>query len=200
MEMSPWDSKGGSMPGIRLPVLEQQGLPATPWFALRVKPQRERMVAILIEHKGYDQMLPTYTARHQWSDRVKNVERPLFPGYVFCRLNLEARAPLLTTAGILYIVGNGRIPAPIPESEMAAIQAVLRSGLPVEPWPYCKVGDGVRLERGPLTGLQGILLQICSQYRIVVSIHLLQRSMAVEVDRSWAVPIRSPHASHSLAG
>ena len=155
------------------------------WFALRVKPQRERSVAAIIEHKGYDHILPTFVARHQWSDRVKLIEQPLFPGYVFCRFNLQVPAPLLTTAGVLYIVGNGRTPAAIPETEIATVRAASRSGLPVEPWPYCQLGDTVFLNRGPLAGVQGIVVQVRNQYRVVVSIHLLQRSIAVEVDRRW---------------
>jgi len=117
------------------------------------------------------------------------VELPLFPGYVFCRLDLRCRLPLLTIPGALHFVGIGKIPVPIDDAEIAAIQAAVRSGLTTEPWPYLNVGQMVRLEDGPLAGLEGILVEVRKQHRIVVSVSLLQRSVAVEIEREWVTPV-----------
>src|SRR5690349_21112610 len=125
---------------------------------MRVKSRTEQLVATMAEHKGYENFLPLYPTKRRWSDRVKTVEQPLFPGYVFCRLNPQHRLPLLTIPGVMHLVGIGKVPAPIEDEEISSIQAALRSGLKIEPWPYLKVGQRVRLEQGPLAGLEGILV------------------------------------------
>lgn len=154
------------------------------WFALRVKPNHEKSVATILREKKFKEFLPLFRSRRRWSDRVKTVDLPLFPGYLFCRLDLnqENRLPLLTTPGLLYIVGSGRTPEPIDESEILAIQSIAASGLPYAPWPSLMIGQNVRLEAGPLSGLEGVLTRIGSQYKVFVSVTLLQRSVSVEVD------------------
>jgi transcription antitermination factor NusG len=164
---------------------------ADPWFALRVKPNHEKPVAAALRGKGLQEFLPLLRSRRQWSDRVKMMDLPLFPGYLFCRLNLEDRMPLLTTPGFLYIVGIGRNPEPVEESEILAIQSVLRSGFPVTPWPSLIVGQRVQLKHGPLRGLEGVLTRIANQHRIYVSVTLLKRSISVEVDPQWVLPLSS---------
>lgn len=159
------------------------------WFAIRVKSQRERMVATAIRQKGLEEFLPQYKSRHRWSDRFKSVELPLFPGYVFCRINPTFRLPILTVPGVLHFVGLGRVPVPIDDAEIDAIQSAVRSGLRVEPLAYLNVGQRVRLAEGPLTGLEGILTEVRKQYRVVVSLTLLQRSVAVEIERHWITPV-----------
>jgi transcription termination/antitermination protein NusG len=167
-----------------------------PWFALRVKPNYEKPVAAMLRGKGFEEFLPLQRTRRRWSDRVKVMDLPLFPGYLFCRLNLEDRMPLLTTPGFLYIVGIGRNPEPVEESEILAIQSVLRSGLPVTPWPSLMIGQKVQLRHGPLRGLEGVLTKIANQHRIFVSVTLLKRSISVEVAPEWVQPI-GPDAIHS---
>jgi transcription antitermination factor NusG len=162
---------------------------ADPWFALRVKPNHEKPVAATLRGKGLEEFLPLLRTRRQWSDRVKVMDLPLFPGYLFCRLNLQDRMPLLTTPGFLYIVGIGRTPEPVDESEILAIQSVLRSGFPVTPWPSLVVGQKVQLQQGPLRGLEGILTKIANQHRIYVSVTLLKRSISIEVDPQWVRPL-----------
>jgi transcription antitermination factor NusG len=162
-----------------------------PWFALRVKPNHEKPVAAALRGKGLEEFLPLLRTRRQWSDRVKVIDLPLFPGYLFCRLNLEDRMPLLTTPGFLYIVGIGRNPEPVDENEILAIQSVLRTGVPVTPWPSLVVGQKVELKNGPLRGLQGVLSKIANQHRIYVSVTLLKRSISVEVDPQWVQPLSS---------
>jgi len=159
------------------------------WFAVRVKPKAERVVSTLVQQKGYEEFLPLYKDRRRWSDRYKWVELPLFAGYVFCKLHTETRMPILTIPGVLNFVGIGKVPAPISEAEIAAIQTSINSGLVMEPWPYLSVGQRVAVEEGPLTGIEGILVEARKQHRIVISISLLQRSMAVEIDRAWVRPL-----------
>src|SRR5437764_13890023 len=131
-----------------------------PWFALRVKPNYEKRVATALRGKGFEELLPLYRSKRRWSDRVKVMDLPLFPGYLVCRLDLTARLPLVTTPGFLYIVGVGKNPQPVDEAEIMAIQSVMRSGVPVTPWPSLVVGQKVQLQHGPLRGLVGILTKI----------------------------------------
>jgi transcription antitermination factor NusG len=160
------------------------------WFAIRVKPQAERVVATIARYKGFEEFLPLYKTRRRWSDRFQWVDLPLFPGYLFCRLkNEESRLPILTIPGVLHFVGIGKIPVPIDDREVAAIQATIQSGLLAEPWPFLDVGQKVRIEEGPLTGTEGILVEIRRKQRIVVSVSLLSRSIAVEIERHWARPL-----------
>ncbi len=156
------------------------------WFALRVKSRCEKIVATMAQNKGFEEFLPLYHARHRWSDRVKSVELPLFPGYLFCRLNPHYRLPLLTIPGVLHFVGIGRTPIAIEDAEIAAIKTAVGSGMMTEPWPFLEIGQRVRLDEGPLTGLEGILVGTSKGQRIVVSVTLLKRSVAVAIERHWA--------------
>jgi transcription antitermination factor NusG len=159
------------------------------WFALRVKPRFEKTVATMARNKGYVEFLPLYQCRRRWSDRFQSVEVPLFPGYVFCQINPEFRLPLLTIPGALHFVGIGRIPCPIDDLEIAALQTAMGSGLWAEPWPFLDIGQQVRLEEGPLAGLEGLLVEVRNKHRLIVSVSLLKRSMAVEIDRDWVRPL-----------
>jgi len=155
------------------------------WYALRVKSHCERMTAAGLRSRGYEEFLPTYRLRRRWSDRWMDLELPLFPGYVFCRFDPRDRLPILKIPSLVHIVGLGKTPSPVDEHEIEAIQAIVRSGLAAQPWPYVKVGDWVRVEYGSLCGLEGILIEVKKRHRLVVSVTLLQRSVAVEIDRDW---------------
>lgn len=120
---------------------------------------------------------------------------PLFPGYLFCRFDIHNRLPVLVTAGILGVVGGTKLPSPIESSEIRAIQAAVESGLASEPWPFLRVGDRVRIERGSLAGVEGILLQVKGRHRLVLSVSLLQRSVAVDIDSAWVSPSSSRHSA-----
>jgi transcription antitermination factor NusG len=159
------------------------------WFALRTKPQREKVVASALRSKGYEEFLPLYRSRRRWSDRIKEMDLPLFPGYVFCRFDVHSRLPILVTPGVLLIVGIGKTPLAVNDSEIAALQSIVKSGLQAEPWPFLKVGQRVRIDQGSLEGVEGILTAIKKPCRLVVSVTLLQRSVAVEIDQDWATPI-----------
>ena len=153
-----------------------------PWFAIQTRARYEHYVATQLRGKGYELLLPLYNCRRRWSDRIKEVELPLFPGYLFCRFDLLNRLPILMTPGVFRVVGIGRNPLPVDDAEIAAIQAAIRSGLPSQPWPFLQIGQRVKVEFGPLRGLEGILISLKGRHRLVLSVTLLQRSMAVEVD------------------
>ena len=159
------------------------------WLALRVRSNFEKTVSTMIQHKGFEEFLPVYRSSHRWSDRLKSVELPLFPGYIFCRIDPNLRLPILTIPGALHFIGIGKEPVPIDDAEIEAIQRAVRSGLPAEPWKYLNVGQLVRLDDGPLAGVEGILTETRERFRVIVSISLLQRSVAVEVDRNWVTPL-----------
>jgi transcription termination/antitermination protein NusG len=162
---------------------------AYPWFAVRVKSRSEKSVAAMARYNGFEQFLPLCTSRRRWSDRVKSLQLPLFPGYVFCRVDLESRLQLLTIPGVQQIVGAGKVPLPVEEAEIAALQTAANSGLPLEPWPLIKAGQRVLLEDGPLAGIEGLVIEVRKKYRVLLSVTLLNRSVAVEIERDWVTPI-----------
>ncbi|MBZ5586328.1 MAG: hypothetical protein LAQ30_29905 [Acidobacteriia bacterium] len=160
------------------------------WYAIRIQSRLGSVASATLRGKGYEEFLPLYRSRRRWSDRVKELELPLFPGYLFCRFDVSDRLmPILTTPGVIGIVGAGKTPVPVDDEEIGAIRAILRSGLAAQPWPFLQVGAKVYIERGPLAGVEGIIANTDKVYRLVVSVNLLQRSVAVEVDREWARPI-----------
>jgi transcription antitermination factor NusG len=130
-------------------------------------------------------LLPTYKSQRQWSDRVKELQQPLFPGYLFCRFDFQSRRPVVITPGVIQIVGNGKTPLPVADAEIAKIQIAVASEAPRQPWPYIGVGERVCVNYGSLRGLEGILINFKGSHRVVLSISLLQRSVAVEVDLAW---------------
>ena len=160
-----------------------------PWYALRVQSRFGSLASATLRGKGYEEFFPLYRSRRRWSDRVKELELPLFPGYSFCRFDVSHRLPILTTPGVIGIVGIGKIPAPVDLDEIEAVRLILRSGLAAQPWPLLRVGSKVYIERGPLVGLEGIVTNTDKVFRLIVSVSLLQRSVAVEIDREWARPI-----------
>lgn len=153
------------------------------WYALVVMPQHERAVAGHLETLGFETFVPLYRTRRKWSDRVKLVEAPLFRGYTFARFSADERLKPLRIPGVRSIVSVAARPAPIPVDQINAVKRLVGSGLPLQPWPFLKVGDRVRIERGPLAGVEGILLEVRKSWQVVVSIELLQRSVAVRIDR-----------------
>jgi transcription antitermination factor NusG len=156
-----------------------------PWYAVRTKSNLERVAAGILEGKGYEIYYPVYRTRSRWSDRVVQTERPLFPGYLFCRFDALQRLPVLTTSGVISILGVGQQPMPVSDSEVDAVRRVLYSGLAAGPHPFLREGQRIQITRGCLAGLEGILIEKKSEWRLVVSVTMLQRSVSVEIERDW---------------
>lgn len=178
-----------------LPEISTRG----PWFALRVRSNFEQTASLHLRQRGLEAYLPTYHTRTRWSDRIKSTERPLFPGYLFCSFDRQRRLRVLTSPGVIYAVGIGKEPIPIDPSEMEALQAMLRSGVPVMPWRYLRVGEPVVVERGPLAGVEGTVVDFKGSCRLVISVSLLQRSISAEIEREWIRPIGMGTNQHSFA-
>lgn len=160
-----------------------------PWFALKVRSRNEALTGWLLAGKGYEAFVPTYVDCRKYSDRIKKVDSPLFPGYVFCRLDPQVRLPVLKTPGVEYILTVDGSPACVREDEIAAIQRITSAGGNAKPWPYLKAGHKVRVEFGAFSGLEGIFVEEKGVERLVVSVSLLQRSVSVEIDRTWIRPL-----------
>lgn len=157
------------------------------WFAIQVRATHEKRVSSLLQGKGYECFLPLEKGRRLWSDRIREVELPLFPGYVFSRFDPVVRLPVLKTPSVLKIVGAGRMPIPVDDAEIAGIQTIVKSRLAVSPYPFMRIGDRVQIRSGPLCGLEGILLEMRQRHRLIVSVTLLQRSVAVDIDSAWVI-------------
>ena len=158
------------------------------WFAVQVRTRWESSTALLLSGKGYESFLPTYKTKKRWSGNVKEVNAPLFPGYVFCHFEAQKRLPILVTPGVIAVVGRGRTPVPVEDSEIASLQTAIRSRLLAEPWPYLEIGERIRIEDEAFHGLEGVLVNFKGSHRIVVSVSLLRRSVALEIDRSLVRP------------
>jgi transcription termination/antitermination protein NusG len=162
-----------------------------PWYAVTVKHQHEHAVQSALRFKGFEALSPTYRARRRWSDREKELDLPLFAGYVFCRFPFPERAKVIDTPGVAKVVEFGGQDAPVSEMEIAAIQAAMASKLLLRPWPHLQPGDRVAVERGPLRGVEGVLLREKSILCLIVGVELLQRSIAVELEPDMIVPLRA---------
>jgi transcription antitermination factor NusG len=152
----------------------------------------EKRIAEMLDQKGYELFLPLHRVRRWWSDRIKEVEQPLFPGYLFCRFAAPARAGILKTEGVARVVGIGCVPMPIDEHEIRAIQQAVSSGLEVQPHAFLAAGQRVRIESGPFEGVEGLIVEVRSRHRLILAISLLQRAISVEIDSAWVVPASSP--------
>ena len=155
------------------------------WYALRVRSHFEKKVAEVGRSKGYEGFLPLYQRLRRWSDRVKWIEIPLFPGYVFFRMDWANRLPLLTIGGSLHFIGDSHNPVPIDESEINAIRDVLKSDVTFGPWPFLESGHRVQLRSGPLAGLEGFLIKSPKGTGIVISMNILQRSVVIDIEPKW---------------
>lgn len=165
------------------------------WYAIQVASKKEKLVASVLTEKGYQCYLPLYSKRTVWSDRIRVTTAPLFGGYVFSRFDVRHRLPILVTPNVLAVIGHGKVPTAIPERDLDAIRMALQNGLIVEPHDCLEEGDIVRVTKGPLTGIEGSFIQYRGGCRLILSVALIQRSVAVEIDRSCVEPVsnRSAH-------
>jgi transcription antitermination factor NusG len=161
---------------------------ALQWYAVRVKANRERVTAASFGAKGLDHCLPISVRRRRRLDRMESVERPLFPGYVFCQFQRSQRTAVLATPGVVHVVSSGGLPIPVDPEEMSAIRAVCQSGLDAEPCDYLEVGQSVLLVGGPLAGLRGLICNVKAGRRVVVNVSLLRRAVCLEVHAAWLEP------------
>ena len=162
-----------------------------PWYALHVQTRYEKVVSMSLRTRGFEEFLPVYASTRRWSDRLQKVEMPLFPGYVFSRFDVNHRLPILTIPGVINIIGVGKLPHPVDDEEMNALQIVAGSGLLLEPWPFLREGQRIRIQDGPLRNVEGVLSEIGDRGKLVISVTLLQRSVAVTIDRGWVRPLPS---------
>lgn len=166
-------------------------LQGTNWYAIQVRPQSEFVTAKILHNKGFEEFVPRYKSKRRWSDRKVELELPLFPGYIFCRFNPETRLPIITTAGVVRIVGTRKMPLPIDAREIEAVLQIVHSRYKAEPHPFVTIGTKIRIERGPLMGLEGIVSGYRNS-RLIFSVGLVQRSIAVELDDDAIAVMSSP--------
>jgi transcription elongation factor/antiterminator RfaH len=166
-------------------------VPEPAWYAVYTRHQHEKLAAQNLERKKFEVFLPLFAATHQWKDRRKELALPLFPGYVFLHAAIAQRVELLSTPGVCALVVFAGRPAVIPEEQIGAVRRAIENEARVELFPYLRSGDRVRVTRGPLEGVEGILARARDgARRLVLSVELLQRSVAIEVDVSAVEPVR----------
>jgi len=173
------------------------------WYALAVKPRHEKSVHRMLEMKAQETFLPLYRNSHRYARREKVFHLPWFPGYVFCKFNLATCRPVITTPGVIRVLGAGGEATPIDDSEIASMQLAVKARTPVEPWPFLKAGERIRIAEGALAGVEGILIQVKQEPRIILSVSLLQRSVLLEIDREMvarSVPRRFAELAAQPAG
>lgn len=161
------------------------------WYALYVRSRHEKVVESGLRGKGYSAFSPFYRTKRKRVDRIAEIDVALFPGYVFCHFDSNKRLPILMTPGIVRIVGPGNRPEPVDDTEIASIRTVALSGRPVQPWPFLRSGQRIRLQAGPLMGAEGIFLRVKDEYHLVVSITLLQRAVSVVIEKDAVAPLFS---------
>lgn len=151
------------------------------WYALYTAPRHEKLVVDQINRQGFECFLPLYRSVRRWKDRRKELAMVLFPGYVFVQMALQNRLRVLQLPGVVRLVSFNGQPAALPDLEIDSLRTHLSNAGMIEPHPYLSVGQRVRVCSGPLRGLEGIILRTKDRCRIVLSIHLIMRSVAVEV-------------------
>jgi len=160
-----------------------------PWFALQTKPKNEKKVERLLREKCYECFTPMYRLKRQWSDRTVEIDFPLFPGYVFCRFGPAVLGKAISTRGVVKIIEFGGRPAEVALEEIEALQRLAQSDLFREPWKYLPDGTPVIVETGPLAGVQGIICGEGNKRQLIISVTLLQRSVAVQLDEDAVISV-----------
>jgi transcription antitermination factor NusG len=164
-----------------------------PWCAIYTRHQHEKAIAQSLSTKGLEVFLPLYNTTRRWKDRTVHLSLPLFPCYLFLRGMQERKLEVVTTPGIVSILSINGETAVVPENEIESIRKAIEWGNRVEPHPFLRRGDRVRVISGPLQGLEGILVRKKNLYRLVLSVEILKRSAAVEVDVSAVERVASGH-------
>jgi len=160
------------------------------WFAAHTRANHEKRLAVQLAERSVEHFLPLYECERRWKDRRVTLQLPLFPGYILVRLALRERMRVLQIPGVARLVGFNGSPVPLPDAEIEALREKLNRQIRAEPHPYLQAGRRVRVSRGPLEGFEGILVRRKHKFRIVVSIDLIMRSIAAEVDIADVEPAR----------
>jgi transcription antitermination factor NusG len=168
------------------------------WWALYTRHQHEKAVAEMLSAKGFEVFLPLYDSQRRWKDRKMMLSLPLFPCYLFVRGGIDRRLEVLTTPGVHMILCKGDHAATIPEDEIQAIRRAVEGHFRIEPHPFLKCGERVRVKQGALTGVEGILVRKKNMYRLVLSVDLMARSVAVEIDASDVEPVKAQSAAECV--
>ncbi len=184
----PNESKVGRKERVAASAVESSCQPF--WYAAYTRANHERRVAQQLAERGVENFLPQYESVRNWKDRKVRLQMPLFPGYVFVHLALQNRLQVLQVPGVACLVGFAGRPVAVPEEEFANIRFCVNHGMRAEPYPYLKSGTQVRVRSGPLKGTQGIVVRRKNRSRLVVSIELIQRAVAVDVEESSLEGIR----------
>ena len=160
------------------------------WYALYTCPRHEKQVAAYLGRKQVDHFLPLYETVRSWKDRRAHVRLPLFPGYVFVHVSVRDRLQVLNVPGVVRLVASNGRPVPVAEDEIEALRHGLADGLRAEPHPFLRVGRRVRVKNGPLVGMEGLLVRRKQKFRLVLSVDLIMRSVAIEVDVADVEPVQ----------
>ena len=159
------------------------------WYALWTRSRHEKQVRDQLDAQGIEPLLPLIKRKVQWKDRKKEVDFPLFPGYCFARFSKQESTKVIKARGVVRVIGVAGKPEAIPDDEIESIRKLMNTNLSYDVYPYLQKGVRVRISRGPLEGLEGILSQKEKHHRVVISINLIQQSTAVEIDLRDIVPV-----------
>jgi transcription antitermination factor NusG len=168
------------------------------WYALFVRSRHEKTVENSLKSKRYNVFSPSYRTKRKRVDRIAEIEVALFPGYVFCQFDPSKRLPILMTPGVVGVVGRGNRPEPVDDVEIASIRTVALAGRSVQPWPFLRLGQRIRMQSGPLTGVEGIFLRVEDEDHLIVSVTLLQRAVSVVVEKDSVSPVFSGESHAGL--
>jgi len=157
-------------------------LPEERWYVVQTWANHEKRVLEQLSHRTVEVYVPLYESMRRWKDRRMRLELPLFPGYVFVHLALRDRLRVLQTPSVVRLVGFGSQPAALQDHEIEALRRGVAGEIRLEPHPYLKVGHRLRVRTGPLQGLEGILVRKKNKTRFVISLDLIMRSVAAEID------------------
>jgi transcription antitermination factor NusG len=152
------------------------------WYAVYTKSRHEKVVHRCLQSKGIDSFLPLCQVLSRWKDRRVWVEKPLFPGYLFVDLPRENLGPVKAARGVVHVLGNDEGPIQVPEEQVEAVRRMVERHVPLDPWPYMEQGKRVRVMSGPLIGMEGFIVERKKKCRLVVSVDLLGRSVATEIE------------------
>jgi transcription antitermination factor NusG len=159
------------------------------WYAVYTRSRHEKIVQQELQRKAIETFLPLREILSQWKDRKQRIQVPLFSGYVFVHVPIqERRLDIVKVPGVVRIIGFDNRPEPIPDKEIEAVQTFLATTIKYDPYPYLNVGQRVEVRRGPLKDLEGILIKKKNKFKFILSVHLIQQSVALEIDASDVEP------------